>query len=68
MYKNIFGQEKVTNILQNEISFSPPTLAHSMIFHGNHYTGKLSAALETARLINCTREKADNCTCSNCVG
>lgn len=67
MYKNIFGQEKVTNILQNEISFSPPTLAHSMIFHGNHYTGKLSAALETARLINCTREKADNCTCSNCV-
>ena len=67
MYKNILGQENITNILQNEISYTPPSLAHSMIFHGNCYTGKLSAALETARLINCTKEKTHDCNCSNCV-
>ena len=67
MYKNILGQENITNILRNEISYTPPSLAHSMIFHGNSYTGKLSAALETARLINCTKERAHNCNCSNCI-
>lgn len=67
MYKTLFGQENITNILQNEISYNPPSLAHSMIFYGGRYTGRLSAALETARLINCTKEKADDCNCSNCT-
>ncbi|MCH5150465.1 MAG: hypothetical protein J1G30_07345 [Spirochaetales bacterium] len=67
MYKTVFGQENSTNILQNEISYNPPSLAHSMIFYGNRYTGRLSAALETARLINCTKEKADDCNCPNCA-
>lgn len=66
MYKNIFGQENITNILQNEISYNPPSLAHSMIFHGKRYNGKLSAALETARLINCNSNKKSDCNCPNC--
>lgn len=67
MYKNLFGQESITDILQNEISYNPPSLAHSMIFYGSRYTGRLSAALETARLLNCTKEKSDDCNCLNCT-
>ena len=38
-----------------------------MIFYGNKYTGKLTAALELARILNCEQESQPECQCFNCL-
>ena len=64
MYENIIGQNKVITLLQNDIERG--SLSNSMIFHGPAYSGKLTAALETVRVLNCSGDRSVDCQCSSC--
>ncbi|MCG8569370.1 MAG: hypothetical protein MJB14_04450 [Spirochaetes bacterium] len=64
MFENILGQESVLNLLQNDIQ--KKSLNNSMIFHGEKYTGKLTTALELARVLNCLENRETDCRCSHC--
>jgi len=64
MYENLVHQNAGL-ILGEDILASrlPPAL----LFSGPSYAGKLTAALETARILSCHNTKADwNCSCSAC--
>jgi DNA polymerase-3 subunit gamma/tau len=65
MFKNIIGQDNAIKLLISDVEKS--TLNNSMIFHGEKYSGKLSAALEMLRVLNCLGGKEDSCTCINCM-
>lgn len=64
MYENIIGQNKVITLLKNDIERG--SLSNSMIFHGPTYSGKLTAALETVRALNCNGDRSIGCQCDNC--
>lgn len=64
MFENIIGQETVINLLKNDIEKG--TLSNSMIFHGVRCSGKLTAALELTRAINCMEDGEYGCRCDNC--
>lgn len=65
MYENLLGQDEVRNRLIADIESDriPPTL----LFSGPPASGKLTAALETARIFSCSRGAAWNCACPDCV-
>lgn len=65
MFDNIIGNRMTVGRLEREIRTG--TLAHSMLFTGNHYTGKLTCALETARALNCSESGEWNCGCRSCT-
>lgn len=65
MFSNLIGQENSVDILRKEITND--TIANSMIFYGPKYSGKLTAALETARALNCKFDRLQNCNCDSCV-
>ncbi len=65
MLENIIGQRETVTVLREELKSSllPPAL----LFHGPVYSGKLSAALEVARVLLCEKESGEwNCGCSSC--
>lgn len=64
MFDNIIGNR--TTVLRLEREIRTGTVAHSMLFTGNNYTGKLTCALETARALNCTESGAWGCGCRSC--
>lgn len=65
MYENLLAQEKVKAALAADIERAslPPTL----LFSGPAASGKLTAALETARLLSCSRGGEWNCSCPDCA-
>jgi len=65
MFNNIIDQSDVINLLKND--FINNTLPNSIIFYGNKYSGKLTASLELTRILNCTENKVNNCSCRNCL-
>lgn len=65
MFDNIIGNRMTVGRLEREIRTG--TLAHSMLFTGNHYTGKLTCALETARALNCSGNGEWSCGCRSCT-
>ncbi len=65
MFSNIVGQEKIISILRKEAATN--SITNSMILYGNNYTGKLTTALEIARVINCQSDKSINCSCPSCI-
>jgi DNA polymerase III subunit gamma/tau len=64
VFENILGQKRLVELLQNDIASS--TLPASLLFYGEAYSGKLSTALELARVISCEREGEWNCPCRRC--
>ncbi len=64
MFENIIGQGEMVNILKEELESG--SLPPAMLFHGPLYSGKLSAALEVARVLLCERRGEWNCRCGSC--
>jgi len=65
MYENLLAQDSVRASLIGDMKSAsiPPAL----LFAGPPASGKLTAALETARILSCTRQAAWNCSCPDCV-
>jgi DNA polymerase III delta prime subunit len=65
MFENIIGNTTTISILKHELSSG--TMPRAALFHGPAYTGKLSTALEIARVLVCDKRSARwNCTCHQC--
>ena len=64
MFENIIGQAAAVEALRRELTGgSYPAAA---LLHGPPYAGKLSAALEIARVLTCLREGEWSCSCLSC--
>ncbi|HSV56717.1 MAG TPA: hypothetical protein VLH39_06360 [Magnetospirillaceae bacterium] len=66
MYENLIGQEEAAGALRNDLErgWLPP----SILLSGPENSGKLTAALETARALSCAMGPAAwNCPCPGCV-
>lgn len=63
MFENVLGQP-VIQLLSDEVEQGkvPPAL----LFAGPESSGKLTAALETARVLSCTKNGSWTCTCPSC--
>ena len=67
MWSNIIGQEKVKENIKS--LYNAGKLSHAYLFYGNEGVGKDAAAIELAKLLNCTNiqngseacDKCDNC-------
>ena len=64
MFENILFQERLVEQLTREVG--QKTLPASVLFHGPHYSAKLTTALETARGLSCRDAGAWGCTCDHC--
>ena len=45
---------------------SDRALPQSLLFYGNDLTAQYNLATEIARMLNCQKDKSDNCDCLNC--
>ncbi|EPF28152.1 hypothetical protein DWB79_09345 [Treponema medium] len=63
MFENVLGQP-VIQLLSDELEQRkvPPAL----LFSGPESSGKLTAALETARILSCATDGSWTCTCESC--
>ncbi|MGI5090177.1 hypothetical protein GWP40_07225 [Treponema vincentii] len=63
MFENVLGQP-VIQLVSDELEQGkvPPAL----LFAGPESSGKLTAALETARILSCTESGSWTCTCESC--
>ena len=64
MFENIIGQQRVVGELEKAVSSG--SLPGALLFSGEHYSGKISAALELARVLSCRGDKGWNCPCKSC--
>jgi DNA polymerase III delta prime subunit len=64
VFENILDHPEVKDILIEDIKSKK--LPSSLLFHGDVYTGKLTAALELARVLSCELEGSWTCKCSSC--
>lgn len=65
MFENIIGQGSVVKTLSRQ--FRGGEIPRSLLFYGDAYTGKLTAALELARALSCEARTAEwNCPCQSC--
>ena len=66
MYENLVFQD-VTKLLIHDIKSN--SLPRAILFSGGEASGKLTAALETARILSCSSKgkKAFNCECTSCL-
>ncbi|MBN1697901.1 MAG: hypothetical protein JW881_10345 [Spirochaetales bacterium] len=65
MFENIIGQDSTIASLRKEIAAG--TLPPAMLFYGPLYSGKLSCALETARVLTCDKGNGEwRCDCAAC--
>ncbi len=64
MFENIIGQQRVVEEIEKEILTG--SLPGAMLFSGEHYSGKMSVALELARILSCTGDRNWNCPCRSC--
>ncbi len=65
MFENIIGQKGIVNNIKNELEkkIIPP----SFLFYGPEYSGKLSTALEVARVLTCEKRIGEwSCSCNTC--
>lgn len=65
MWKNIIGQEKVKEKIKS--LYNADRLSHAYLFYGNEGTGKDAAAIELAKLLNCSNIQNGNEACDNCT-
>jgi len=65
MFENIIGQADVIQALRSELAQA--RFPRSSLFFGPAYSGKLSTALETARVLTCAAGTGDwSCECPQC--
>jgi DNA polymerase III delta prime subunit len=64
MFENIIGQTTVVQTLQQELTSH--VLPSAVLFYGSPFAGKLSTALEVARVLTCTGEGGWSCGCAAC--
>ena len=64
MFENIIGHKHTVELLKDQVREN--RLPGSILIEGPRYTGKLTLALELARVLTCTRGGEWNCTCSSC--
>ncbi|MBN2738571.1 MAG: hypothetical protein JXR70_16435 [Spirochaetales bacterium] len=65
MFENILGHENLLQSLIQDIEAG--SLPPAMLFYGPKYSGKLSTALELARVLTCEKGLGDwNCGCPSC--
>lgn len=65
MFENLLYQNRIRDRLTRDILQS--SLPQSLLFSGPAYSGKNTAALELARVINCFKAEAQwDCTCPSC--
>ena len=65
MFENILGQAQVVEDIRRALSRGH--LPSAILFHGADYSGKLSCALELARVLTCALPEAPwNCGCVSC--
>lgn len=65
MFENLLFQQYIVSTLSREILDN--TLPQSLLFYGESFSGKLTAALELARVINCKENGAWGCGCKSCT-
>lgn len=68
MFKSVLGQEKVKNILINQLKSGK--IPHAYIFMGQNGVGKRFTAVEFAKILNCTTNdfrKTDIGACGKCL-
>ncbi|HUX12768.1 MAG TPA: hypothetical protein VMW87_07045 [Spirochaetia bacterium] len=66
MFENIIGQPQVVEQLLHDTRQAE--LPSAILLHGPQYSGKLSIALELARVLTCEKGSAEwNCTCRTCA-
>lgn len=64
MFENILDHPEIVDILKEDIRNNK--LPSSLLFYGDIYTGKLTAALELARGLSCLKDGKWGCNCSSC--
>ena len=64
MFENIIGQAAAVETLRRELSAG--RLPAAILLSGPRYSGKLSAALEIARVLTCGQRGEWSCTCPSC--
>jgi DNA polymerase III delta prime subunit len=66
MFDNIIGQDSTILTLKKEIEAG--MLPRALLFYGPLYAGKLSCALETARIVTCEHGNGEwSCDCLACM-
>ena len=65
MFENIIGHKGITSFIQKEViqGVFPP----AVLLTGEPYSGKLSIALEIARILSCTKNSSWGCECKYCL-
>ncbi|MCY7362002.1 MAG: hypothetical protein LH629_08055, partial [Ignavibacteria bacterium] len=64
MWKNVIGQERVKDILQN--IYQSGKISHAYILYGNNGIGKDAVAVEFSKLLNCDNPVNNNEACDKC--
>ena len=64
MFENIIGHKHTVELLKDQVREN--RLPGSILIDGPRYAGKLTLALELARVLTCTRGGEWNCSCSSC--
>ncbi len=54
------------NYFSKGIENSEKNIAHCILFYGTDIQAQYDLALEVARMLNCTGDHTENCTCLNC--
>jgi DNA polymerase-3 subunit gamma/tau len=64
MFENIIGQTTIVQTLRQELEVR--AFPSAVLFYGSPFSGKLSTALETARVLTCPEEGTWSCGCAAC--
>jgi DNA polymerase III delta prime subunit len=64
MFENIIGQRRVVAALSTELASG--SFPRASLFVGPQFAGKLSTALEAARVLTCAADGAWGCDCTAC--
>ena len=56
----------LTDYFTKALSNKNRALPQSILFYGNDFKSQYTLALEIARILNCQKDKADDCDCLNC--
>ena len=64
MFENIIGQTSIVQTLQQELGTH--SFPSAVLFYGSSFSGKLSTALEVARILTCERNGEWSCSCPAC--
>ncbi len=66
MFENIVGHRNPVEQLKSDIGGGK--LPRVLLFHGDPYSGKLTTALETARVLTCSEGRGEwTCGCGSCA-